>query len=112
MGAFQSAFGRLAALDAQVVGISADSVFSHVAWQQHEVGTLSFPLCSDFWPHGEVARQYGVFRDHEPYSGISERAVFVLDKEGKIVYARVYRLDQVPEVDDCVRALEALKPAG
>jgi peroxiredoxin len=112
VGAFRSALGRFAALDAQVVGISSDSIFSHVAWQKHEVGATGFPLCSDFWPHGETARKFGVFRDQEPYAGISERAVFVVDKEGKILYARVYRLDQVPEVEECIQALEGKRKSG
>jgi alkyl hydroperoxide reductase subunit AhpC len=112
VAAFRSALERLAALDAQVVGISVDSVFSHVAWQKHDVGMLPFPLCSDFWPHGEVARRYGLLREAEPVAGVSERAVYVVDKEGKIVYARVYRLDQVPEAEDCIQALEAARDAG
>jgi alkyl hydroperoxide reductase subunit AhpC len=112
VGAFRSAGERLDALDAQVVGISVDSVFSHVAWQKHDVGAVPFPLCADFFPHGEVARRYGILREAEPVSGVSERAVFVIDKQGKVIYARTYRLDQVPEAEDCIKALESAKAGG
>ena len=112
MGAFRSARERLAALDAQVVGISVDSVFSHVAWQKHDVGAVPFPLCSDFFPHGEVARQYGILREAEPVAGVSERAVFVVNKQGKIIYAHIYRLDQVPEAEDCIKTLEGANAGG
>jgi len=47
-------------------------------------------LCCDFWPHGEVSRSYGVFREEGPYAGASERAIFVVDRSGKIVFSKVY----------------------
>jgi len=90
------------------VGISIDSVFSHVAWQKFEVGKLSYPLGSDFWPHGEIARRYGVLREGDPIPGISERAVFLIDKEGIIRFSQVYELGEVPENEDVFEALREL----
>jgi alkyl hydroperoxide reductase subunit AhpC len=108
MPGYNSELEKFAGYDAQVVGISSDSVFSHVAWQKHEVGTLKYPLCSDFWPHGEVARRYGVFREGDPIPGISERAIFVIDKRGQIAFSKVYPIPEVPDVQDVYAALRKL----
>jgi alkyl hydroperoxide reductase subunit AhpC len=99
-------------LDAQVVGMSIDSVFSHQAWQKFEVGTLNYPLGSDFWPHGELAQRYGVLREGDPIPGISERAVFVIDKEGIIRFSNVYQLGEVPENEDVFEVLRELAKAS
>jgi len=90
------------------VGISIDSVFSHIAWQKFEVGTLSYPLGSDFWPHGEIARRYGVLREGPPIPGISDRAVFLIDKEGIIRFSKVYELGEVPENEDVFEVLREM----
>ena len=65
--------------NAEVVGISVDNIYSHRAWAEKQ--RLSFPLLSDFWPHGAVARQYGVFRESD---GICERALFFIDASGLV----------------------------
>jgi|SRR5688572_788469 len=109
MPAYDAEREKFAGYDAQVVGISMDSVFSHIAWQRHQIGVLNYPLASDFYPHGETARQYGVFRDTDPLPGISERAVFVVDKQGKIAFAKVYPLSQTPPNEEIFAVLEKLK---
>ena len=63
MPAYQADLAKFAALDAQVVGISMDSIFSHISWQEKETGKLEYPLVSDFYPHGAVAKKYEVFRE-------------------------------------------------
>ena len=62
-----------------LVGISADSKFALKVWGEQE--ELNFPLLSDFWPHGAVARQYGVFLEE---AGIATRATFVIGQDGRI----------------------------
>ena len=89
--------------------MSCDSVFSHVAWQKFEVGWLNFPLGSDFWPHGQVARSYGVFREGDPLPGINERAVFIIDKEGIIRDVSILELGEVPDNDDAFQVLRQLQ---
>ena len=89
------------------MGISADSVLSHIAWQRKEIGILSFPICADFFPHGEVTRQFGILREGPPVPGIPERAAFVVDKTGTVRFAKVYPLDQVPDVDEILAAVAA-----
>jgi hypothetical protein len=73
-------------------------------WQKKEIGVLSIPLCADFYPHAEVTRQFGILREGPPVPGIPERAAFVVDKSGSITFAKVYPLDQVPDVEELLRA--------
>ena len=62
MPAYNADLDKFAGFDAQVLGVSVDSSFSHIAWQKHDIGMLDYPLCSDFYPHGEVARQFEALR--------------------------------------------------
>ncbi|ONI79148.1 peroxiredoxin [Actinosynnema sp. ALI-1.44] len=68
----------------QVLGVSVDSPFALKAWADQQGYT--FPLLSDFWPHGEVAQAYGVFNDK---AGLALRGTFLIDKEGTVRYAEV-----------------------
>lgn len=108
MPAFEAELPRFAELTAQVVGISVDSIPSHVAWQKYVLGKLSYPLCSDFYPHGEVADHYGLLREGPPFPGISNRAVVVVDKEGKVRWKKIYDLPTVPHIADILEALKQL----
>lgn len=109
MPAYQAVLPRFTELNAQLVGISPDSAYCHIAWQRHEIGWLDYPLLSDFWPHGEVAETYGVRRENPmPLPGISERAVFVADVDGKIAFAQVYDLGEIPPYDDIFDVLQRL----
>jgi len=96
---------QFAGLDAQVVGISVDSVFSHIAWQKKDIGLLNYCLCSDFYPHAEVIQKYGLLREGPPLPGISERTIVIVDKAGKVAWLEQYRLDQVPDIDEILEAL-------
>lgn len=102
---------KFAALNAQVLGISADSLISHIAWQKKEIGMLKIPLCADFFPHGEVTQKFGILREGPPVAGIPERAAFVVDKQGIITFAKVYPLDQVPDVEEILAAVATLAEA-
>ncbi len=96
------------ALNAQVMDISVDSVPSHIAWRQKEIGAVEVPLCSDFYPHAEVTRKFGILREGPPVSGISERAAFIVDKNGKIAFAKVYGISQLPDIEELLTALRGL----
>ena len=108
MPAYQADLPKFAAHDAQVVGISPDTHFVHIAWQKHEIGPLEYPLLSDFFPHGEVARKYGVLREGPPLPGISERAIFVVDKQGTIAWVKIYQLSEQPPNEEVLEALSKL----
>jgi alkyl hydroperoxide reductase subunit AhpC len=99
---------KFAALNAQVLDISVDTLYSHMAWQKHDIGTMHLPMCSDFYPHAAVSQAFGVFREGPPLAGISQRAVFIVDKNGKIAFADVYPLDQVPNNEVLFEALRRL----
>lgn len=109
MPAYDRDLEKFAGLNAQVVGVSVDSVFSHIAWQKHDIGPLRYPLCSDFYPHGATAKRFGVFREGDPIPGINERAVFIVDKKGKIAFSKLYELGEQPPNEDCFAVLRKLK---
>jgi peroxiredoxin len=104
MAGYESDLKRLEARDAVVLGISIDPQPSKSAWAK-TLGTISFDLLSDFHPHGEVAQKYGVFRQKE---GISDRAVFVVDKQGRVAWAKRYEIPEQPDNDDYMEALAKL----
>ena len=108
MPAFDSDLEKFVALDAQVLDISVDSIYSHLAWQKKELGTIHMPMCSDFYPHGAVTLAYGILRDGAPVPGICERAAFIVDKSGNIVFAKVYPLDQVPDNAELLAAIRKI----
>jgi peroxiredoxin len=91
-------------LGAEVLGLSVDGVWSHLAFAKTR--NLRFPLLSDFEPKGEVARSYDVYRKGE---GISERALFVIDREGMIRWSYVSPIGVNPGADGILEALEGLQ---
>jgi peroxiredoxin len=91
--------------NAQVLGISTDQVPTNEAWAK-SMGGLSYPLLSDHWPHGVVASLYGVLRGD---SGICERAIFVVDRQGKIAYIDIHAISEQPPTDKIMAALDKLK---
>jgi len=94
--------------DAVLLGITVDNIPTLYAWTTQMCGgegKLWFPVLSDFWPHGAVAATYGVLRS----DGVSERAIFVIDKKGVIRYIDVHDINDRPRLEDIVGALEKLK---
>ena len=75
----QETLADIRAYNAEVIAVSVDNVWSHKAWVQQK--KFEFPLLSDFWPHGEVSSQYGVFLDE---AGTANRALFFIDAEGVV----------------------------
>ena len=100
---------KFAAAGGQVLDISVDSIQSHLAWQRKEIGMMRFPLCSDFFPHGEVTKQFDILREEAPVPGISERAAFIVDKEGVIRFAKVYPIDQLPDIEGLLEELKKIQ---
>jgi len=92
-------------MQTQVLGLSVDSVPCLKAWAD-SLGGVTYPLLSDFYPHGAVAKKYGVLRKE----GHSERALFVLDKQGIVRYVDVHDIDQQPDNDELMRVLCEVDP--
>ena len=82
---------RFRTANAQVVGVSVDSRFANAAWAA-QIG-VTFPLLSDFYPHGAVTERYGVLNPR----GMPERAIFVIDKDGIVRYIDVHLLKEAPD---------------
>ncbi len=83
---------RFGTYDAQVVGVSTDSRFANAAWAA-QLGGITFPLLSDFYPHGAVAERYGVLHP----GGMAQRALIIVDKDGIVRYIDVHELKEVPD---------------
>ncbi len=90
--------------NAQVLGISVDSVHANEAWAK-SMGGLSYPLLSDMWPHGYASLFYQVLRP----DGLTERAIFVVDKNGIIQYIDIHAIGEQPPTDKIMEALDKLR---
>jgi peroxiredoxin len=89
--------------NAQILGISVDGVWCHRAFARHR--GIEYPLLADFEPKGAVSRAFGAFRSAE---GVSERALFVLDREGTVHWSYLSPIDVNPGADGVLRALQDL----
>jgi peroxiredoxin len=103
MALYNEILSEFRQFNAELIGISVDGIWCHLAFAESR--KLHFPLLADFEPKGGVARQFGVYREHE---GTSERALFVIDAEGIIRWSYVSPVGINPGADGILRALEAL----
>jgi alkyl hydroperoxide reductase subunit AhpC len=110
--AFSDRYSEFADLDAEVLGVSTDTVFTHRAWiqtprEKNGVGPLRFPLASDATK--SVARDYGVLVEDQ---GLALRGLFIIDPRGVLQYQVVHNLNVGRSVDETLRLLEALQTGG
>lgn len=93
--------------NATLIGITVDNLPTLHAWTRRMDAdhTLWFPVASDFYPHGEVAQSYGVLRS----SGVTERAIFVIDTKGIIRYIDVHDINERPKLESIIRALDEIQ---
>src|SRR5436853_5236434 len=96
MPAYEADLERFTGYDAQVLGISVDSVPCNAAWAK-SLGGLTYDLLSDFHPKGEVAKGYCASRESD---GMSERALFIVEKEGKLDYKDIHKIADQPNNED------------
>jgi peroxiredoxin len=92
-------------LNTVAVGLSVDSAPSKKAWAD-TLGIRNTSLLADFWPHGGVAKLYGLFREK---SGIAERSNVLVDENGKIVFVKVYPISELPDIKEIIDFLKNLK---
>ena len=112
MTAFSDRIEEFADLNAEVLGVSVDTVFVHRAWIQtprdkNGVAGITFPLAGD--PTRQAARDYGVLIEEE---GLAQRGLFVIDPNGVLQYQVVHNLDVGRSVDETLRVLEAVQAGG
>ena len=93
---------RFDELNTVALGIGVDSVPSNKAWAQ-SMGIKNTRLLSDFWPHGETAKSYGIFRDKD---GFSERANIIIGEDQKVIFTKVYPTSQLPDFEEILSLLE------
>ena len=101
--AFRDAYDKVKELNGEMLAISVDSVFSHLAWTK-DIGELPFPWASDITK--KASADYGVLLEKE---GISLRGLFIVDPEGTIRYQLVHELGVGRSVDETLRVLGALQ---
>jgi peroxiredoxin len=104
MALYSEIMDEFRAHDAQLLGVSCDGVWCHLAFARDR--KLNFPLLSDFEPKGAVARSYGCY---EAAEGISGRALFVIDAAGTITWSYLAPIGVNPGADGILSALEALR---
>ncbi|HLB69557.1 MAG: peroxiredoxin [Candidatus Methanoperedens sp.] len=93
---------RFEKLNTMALGLSVDTVPSKKAWAK-ELGIKDTRLLSDFWPHGEVARSYGIFNEE---GGVSKRVNIIVGEDGKVKFIKTYPAAQLPDIEEIIRALE------
>jgi mycoredoxin-dependent peroxiredoxin len=91
-------------LNAQVLGLSVDSVWSHKAYAD-KMG-IHYPLLADFHPRGAVAAKYGVYLEDK---GITGRAIFIIDRNGNLAWRKDYDIPVVPDIAEVSKALAGVK---
>ena len=110
--ALSDRLGEFTDLDADILGASTDSAYSHRVWMgmgrdRQGIEGLRFPLPSD--KTGRIARAYGVLLEEE---GVALRGLFILDPEGVIQYAETHNLNVGRSVEETLRVLEAIQSGG
>jgi len=91
-------------LNAQVLGLSVDSTWSHKAYAD-KMG-IHYPLLADFHPRGAVAAKYGVYLEDK---GITGRSIFIIDRDGKLAWRKDYEIPVVPDIAEVSKALATVK---
>jgi peroxiredoxin len=105
MASLEQNYSTFESLRTVPVGISIDSVPTKKAWADN-LGIKRVALLSDFWPHGEVAKLYDIFREK---NGFSERANIIVDEQGKIAFFKTYPLSQLPDIAEIISAIRQMK---
>jgi peroxiredoxin len=103
MRSLETNWARFLSLNTLPLGISVDTVPSKGAWAK-DLDINNVRLLSDFWPHGSVAKQYGVFREKD---GRSERANIILDEQKRVIFAKTYPISQLPDIEEIFKALQS-----
>lgn len=106
MESLEKNYDRFESLNTIPVGLSVDPIPSKKAWAE-SLGLTKLRILSDFWPHGEVAKMFNVFREGE---GFSERANIIIDEEGRIAFCKVYPIKELPDIEELIDFLKKLKP--
>ena len=103
--AYQSELQHFNEMNVQILGMSIDHVPSLQAWTE-SFGGVTYPVLSDFYPHGAVAKKYGILREE----GFTERAIIIIDKKGVVQYVDVHEIEEMPSIDVLFEELKRIAP--
>jgi peroxiredoxin len=104
MRSLEKNYNNFQELNTISVGISVDSVPSKNAWAK-SINIKNTRLLSDFWPHGKVAKLFGLFREKE---GFSERVNIIINEDQIIEFIHVYELSELPDINEIINILKTL----
>lgn len=102
MKSLEENFQEFETVNTVAYGISVDSVPSKKAWADH-LGVKKTRLLSDFWPHGAVAKAYRIFREE---NGFSERANIAINEQQEVIFAKIYPISQLPDIEEIITVLK------
>jgi peroxiredoxin len=105
MQTLEDNFSAFEELNTHPLGISIDTVPSKKAWAE-SLGIKNLDLLSDFWPHGGIASELGLFLDR---FGFSERANVILDEQRRAIFVKVYPMAQLPDIKEVLAFLKENK---
>lgn len=105
MRALENNFQTLQNLNAIPLGFSVDPVPSKKIWA-YAIQLNKLQILADFWPHGKVASDYGIYREQDGYS---ERANIIVDEQGMVMWVKVYPSAQLPDINEVINVLSANK---
>ena len=104
MKSLENNYDNFNELNTIAVGINVDSIPSKNAWAK-SLDIKNTRLLSDFWPHGEVAKLYNIFRENE---GFSERANIIIDENQNIKFIKIYDISQLPDINEIIDFIKKL----
>ena len=102
MKSLEENFKKFEEMNTIALGLSVDTVPSKHAWAK-DLGIKETRLLSDFWPHGEVAKKLGIFREKD---GFSERANIIIDENQKVMFIKIYEIPQLPDINEIINSLK------
>lgn len=106
MRSLEDNFQRFSEKNTVALGVSVDSVPSKKAWAERELKITNTSLLSDFWPHGDLARRLGLFREQD---GFSERANVIIDNQGRVSFIKIYDIPQLPDIEEILNKIRQYK---
>jgi peroxiredoxin len=105
MVSLEKNYAAITGLNTVPVGLSVDAIPTKSAWAK-DMKLQNLKILADFWPHGGVAKAYGLFREH---GGTSERANVIVDSQGKVAWVKVYPIPELPDINEVIEALKKVK---
>ncbi len=105
MKSLETNLKKFSELNTVPLGISVDPGPSKKAWAS-ELGIEKTSFLCDFWPHGQVASDFGIFIEEK---GISERANIIIDEKGKVVFMKIYPISELPDIEEIIEELGKYK---